>query len=299
MYEPVATTPTKATIKTDLPRANPHGVTSKYRFVPVNDTKSKLSILLANIQRHTGELLTTPKFLQSSNKQAFPTTWDHNCWWCCHKFKTCPVGLPIRFDKSTNSYHMHGMFCSYNCACAYAISTDRVETSRPLLFRMLMKEYKDVKKSTIEPAPHYTTLATFGGPLTIDAFRQQHCRSTRIITQPMESVCVPFGYNVYKMKRRELEKQPLQAKPVPVPRSTPRRRTRRDAAQKSKTDGSGSVAKRQRTRRALPDVPVNDSYRMRRSAAKPSSSGNAIQSMMNISCSRVCSGQGRHEDGAN
>jgi len=277
VYEPE----TETKVETPEPTEHPHGVTSKYRFVPVNDTKSKLSILLANIQRHTGELLTAPKFLQS-NKQAFPTSWDHNCWWCCHKFKTCPVGLPIRFEKSTNSYNMHGFFCSYNCACAYAISTGRAEKSRPLLFRILMKQYKDVKKSTVEPAPHYTALAAFGGPLTIDAFRQQHCRSTRIITQPMESVCVPFGYNVYKMKRNELEQQPAPALCNPdVPRNAPRRRTKRAAVKKSKA--TGPVAKRQKTRGVLPEVPETDSYRMRRSAGKPSNSGNAIQSMMKIS----------------
>ena len=259
---------------------NPHGVISKYKFVPVNDTKSKLSILLANIQRHTGELLTAPRFLSSNNAE-FPTTWDHNCWWCKHTFTASPVGLPIRYQKSTNTYTLHGMFCSYNCACAYAVASNRVETSRPLLFRLLMKQHKTIDKSIIEPAPHYTALTSFGGPLTIDEFRRQHCRDTRVVCLPMEHRSVPFGYNVYKLRRSELERQPPPPASVSASAKQPLRRTRRSAV--TKTKATGPPPKRQRHRGPLPTVPVDNTYRMRRSAQKPSASASAISSMMHIS----------------
>lgn len=53
------------------------------------------------------------------------------CWHCCHKFSWAPVRLPYQRDArfGRNVYYTTGVFCSFNCAKGYKLSTKTTKTS--------------------------------------------------------------------------------------------------------------------------------------------------------------------------
>jgi hypothetical protein len=66
----------------------------------------------------------------------FEKSWLHTtdvcCWWCCHNFNTVPIGMPIDYSPSYDSFSRYGtykqtkskfrvkgVFCSFGCMIAY------------------------------------------------------------------------------------------------------------------------------------------------------------------------------------
>ena len=108
------------------------------------------------------------------------------CWWCCHKFDTLPIGLPEKYehavaDKSgaPGKFHLHGHFCSFNCAHAYNIHMNDFKVwERYSLLNLYKKKScppnDDNTYSKIMPAAPRQVLKMFGGKLTIEQFRESH-----------------------------------------------------------------------------------------------------------------------------
>lgn len=94
------------------------------------------------------------------------------CHYCCHSFSTQPVGVPIRY-KDGVFICVPSVFCSFPCACAYM----RHEMRGPLKNRAMTLLSYLYRKSGAPPrtfpkcAPPRTALQMFGGPLTIEEFR--------------------------------------------------------------------------------------------------------------------------------
>lgn len=44
---------------------------------------------------------------------------DICCWWCCHNFKTVPIGIPVEYNIKINKFRVKGIFCSFACLLAY------------------------------------------------------------------------------------------------------------------------------------------------------------------------------------
>ena len=68
-----------------------------------------------NVQNGSFNVLTD--FIENTN-------WlDHTdvcCWWCCHKFDTIPIGMPVEYDKNkSKKFIVKGIFCSFACMIAY------------------------------------------------------------------------------------------------------------------------------------------------------------------------------------
>lgn len=126
--------------------------------------------------------------------QTWPLTTDIHCLWCCHSFSTVPIPLPMsRHEFDCTYYRCRGLFCSFNCAKAYAFSLrdSQVGNRCTYLFELLyhmcyygVVSRVEMQRRTIEntyslwgghvgikPAPDRTLLNTFGGSLSIDQYR--------------------------------------------------------------------------------------------------------------------------------
>lgn len=49
---------------------------------------------------------------------------DVCCWWCCHKFDSIPVGLPIDYNSKIRKFRVKGVYCSFACMLAYDHTID-------------------------------------------------------------------------------------------------------------------------------------------------------------------------------
>jgi len=112
----------------------------------------------------------------NDNKIEWKKKTDTYCWWCCHNFDTVPIGLPEKYVNDT--YHLYGCFCSFNCAQAYNLNTnDNKIWERYSLLNFLKKKICDLNNikyknyDYICSAPPRQSLNIFGGPMTIDDFR--------------------------------------------------------------------------------------------------------------------------------
>lgn len=96
---------------------------------------------------------------------------DIACWWCTEQFESMPCFIPDRLIN--DKYYVFGCFCTYSCAKAYnADMGDYRVASRTSL---LNKLYKIFYNTTIDlqMAPPREMLQKFGGPKTLEEFRNQ------------------------------------------------------------------------------------------------------------------------------
>lgn len=129
---------------------------------------------------------------------------NYACWWCCHKFKGLPIGIPNK--KINSKYHTYGNFCSFNCAAAHIYSTKswNISDKLSLLHQMYFDVYNLTEYETIKSAPPKETLELFGGPLTIEKFRDSgnsNNKDFRLIVSPMTSI-VPLVEENNKEKNK-------------------------------------------------------------------------------------------------
>jgi hypothetical protein len=112
----------------------------------------------------------------NNNKIGWMTNTDTYCWWCCHNFDNIPIGLPEKYTNDT--FHLYGCFCSFSCAQSYNLNTnDNKIWERYSLLNFLKKKICDLNDiqyknyDYISSAPPRQSLNIFGGPMTIDDFR--------------------------------------------------------------------------------------------------------------------------------
>lgn len=96
------------------------------------------------------------------------------CLWDSHNFETLPCVLPELYHNET--YYITGCFCSFNCALAhnlYYLKDAKIYQRKSLLYK-LYREMYDIEISEpidIKEAPPREILASFGGTMTIQEFR--------------------------------------------------------------------------------------------------------------------------------
>lgn len=97
---------------------------------------------------------------------------DVCCWWCCHKFDTVPLGLPVHYSESDKKFRVKGVFCSFSCLMAYK-NDNPTKYTNDYLIKLLYKKITGELKlsSNIIMAPPRASLQMFGGKLTIEEFR--------------------------------------------------------------------------------------------------------------------------------
>lgn len=109
--------------------------------------------------------------LMKSTKEVSNSKSNIACWWCCHTFKNCCINMPTNLKRDV--YSVHGVFCSYSCCYSYMKSIPEY-CKNIYLLNYLFKDNTGKKGSILDhlnPAPPRETLELFGGPLSIDEFR--------------------------------------------------------------------------------------------------------------------------------
>lgn len=151
------------------------------------------------------------------------------CWWCTEQFSNLPYVIPEKYHN--NKYYVYGCFCSYNCVVAYNINIndykiwDRYCLIKKMYHKQLHTHNKPINAlNNISMAPPRESLKKFGGPLSIEEFRnidEDSKRSIRIIYPPMVPITplVEINYDVsnvsIKKKNNDTGLVLKRSKPLP------------------------------------------------------------------------------------
>ena len=112
------------------------------------------------------------------------------CHWCMATFETPPVGMPTR-RLPDGRFSVSGVFCSLECACAHNFDAHHAShaayTRHALCCEMASIANHVDDPVYIRPAPPRTMLQTFGGPMTIDEFRDTDRAYTIVYPLPVVS----------------------------------------------------------------------------------------------------------------
>lgn len=122
------------------------------------------------------------KILQEfvDNKDWLQST-DCHCWWCCHQFKTMPIGIPVHYDKLSKKFRVKGVFCSFACMTMF-----NDNSKKPIENYIIKDLYNTLTgqsfSSIIKRAPPRECLKMFGGELDIEEFRENF-KESKIYTK--------------------------------------------------------------------------------------------------------------------
>ena len=108
---------------------------------------------------------------------------DIYCYWCCHSFDNSPVFMPCNFNKDV--FAVKGIFCSFECCLSYMSMNSRYSRNIHLLKHMYyLYTGKKFFRESLTKAPGRECLKIFGGPLSIEEFRN-NSTSYDILSHPM------------------------------------------------------------------------------------------------------------------
>lgn len=102
-----------------------------------------------------------------------PVSDDLCCWWCCHTFEGRPLGYPIKYIDTTNTFVCRGIFCGFSCAMSYG-SKEKCNYNTSLL-KLLYRNTYEIKWTqavNICKAGPKEVLKKFGGPIDIKDYRE-------------------------------------------------------------------------------------------------------------------------------
>lgn len=109
-----------------------------------------------------------PLYITNNN---WPSHTNTYCWWCSHNFDTIPIPCPISFNKQTDKFNVKGIFCSIDCMAAYSNLELNTLSYVYLFIKKCINNEFDIKIDDIPIAPSKYLLNIYGGPFTIDEFR--------------------------------------------------------------------------------------------------------------------------------
>ena len=130
-------------------------------------------------------------FMNANKNKKWPKKIDLACLWCFHQFDTIPIALPEKYDKYTNTFHLDGFFCSFNCAAAY--NFDKKDHHMWERYSLLNLLYRKMHKKfvKIKPAPPRESLKILGGYMTIKEYRNAlilQSKEYAVLYPPMISI---------------------------------------------------------------------------------------------------------------
>jgi len=128
-------------------------VTSVEGSVPVPDYYKKGTLLI--------------QYQATEEIRKIPEQVDVACFWCCHRFETRPIVLPV---KDQGEYiEVQGNFCTPECAMSYLFDQRMDSYTRWEQLSLLNRIYGI--DGPIKPAPPRQILKLFGGPMGIEEYR--------------------------------------------------------------------------------------------------------------------------------
>ena len=114
------------------------------------------------------------------------------CFWCCHPFEWTACPLPVSYDAYQNLYTCEGNFCSPECGLAYLYADNRVSDSiRWNRHAMTAYLYASIRPN-LSPAPPRSLLRLFGGPLSIEQYREYCMGSNELVMSELPPIRVIF-----------------------------------------------------------------------------------------------------------
>jgi hypothetical protein len=109
------------------------------------------------------------QYEKSEEIKSIPDRVDVACFWCCHTFDHKPIILPVR-DQG-DYIQVSGNYCSPECAMAHLFDVHQDSYARWEQLSLLNRLYGQAVGGPIKPAPPKQILKLFGGPMTIEAYR--------------------------------------------------------------------------------------------------------------------------------
>lgn len=164
--------------------------------------------LLSKLDERKLTMMKLPIVHTDGNKYYVDDCTDVHCFWDTKPFDTPPWFLPL--DYNNGVYTVTKCFCSPECMAAYNIHrmNDYRVDARYSLIKQICNEVFGSNGMEIIPAPDPEgTLNCFGGPYTIDEFRNlsRVCKKEcRVIMPPMASIvpAVEESYSNFAFNRR-------------------------------------------------------------------------------------------------
>jgi hypothetical protein len=177
-----------------------NNVNEKVKANKTSETKKSDNVDI----KKAGVLMVLSKYIETDE---WIDKTDACCWWCCHKFDSIPIGLPVDFNRKLRKFRVKGVFCSFACMLGYNTIDSKTRSMITYLYKqltggysldlkddyikMLHKDYKiqELFKDNqqykdeyiqslasfidepLEKAPPRCTLKMFGGELDIEEFR--------------------------------------------------------------------------------------------------------------------------------
>lgn len=161
----------------------------------------------------------------ASKDKPWPTSTDVYCWWCCFPFETRPVPIATHYHKGT--FKVCGNFCSFNCAKAYLLKSKRNNINAVSLNVFMYKKMTGSDKYTaIVPAPPREMLKIFGGPFTIEKFRQASLELNEYKVLPFN--CISTNEHIEESVRQAIRAAGVSEDGLPLTTSSGKRKRKND-----------------------------------------------------------------------
>jgi hypothetical protein len=128
-------------------------------------------------------------FKESQEQRKLPDQVDIACFWCTECFTNQPFVIPEREEKGF--YKVYGNFCCTECALSFLLQQSIDPHVRWERMALLHRMYADLYPDRIFPAPPRDTLKKFGGPMSIEQYRNTiHSKVVRVDIQmpPLVSI---------------------------------------------------------------------------------------------------------------
>jgi hypothetical protein len=164
------------------------------------------------------------QFANTKQTHELPEQSDLACFWCCETFESRPCVIPIRVIESV--WQVYGNFCCPQCAMAYLMSEILDTHMRWERIALLNRLYAKNVNGRLYPAPSRESLERFGGPVSIEDFRNM-CEGQKIRVDihmpPMVSILASMDtkpIDFYETPLRNTFASPYQYTPTIVNETT-------------------------------------------------------------------------------
>lgn len=143
----------------------------------------------AYVRKEYGPTTLLVQFENTKLSKELPSETNLACFWCCEQFSGRPCIIPTHITDKT--WYVYGNFCTPQCCMAYLLSEILDTHTRWERIALLNRLYGAQTNGRIYPAPSRESLQRFGGPISIEDFREM-CEKQRtrvdIHMPPMVSI---------------------------------------------------------------------------------------------------------------
>ena len=141
------------------------------------------------VRKEYGPTTLLVQYANMKQSKELPTETNLSCFWCCEPFEGRPCIIPTHITDKT--WYVYGNFCTPQCCMAYLLSEILDTHTRWERIALLNRLYGAQTNGRIYPAPSRESLQRFGGPISIEDFREM-CEKQRtrvdIHMPPMVSI---------------------------------------------------------------------------------------------------------------